>query len=78
VTREKNTLQPLWHKALRRYSQSDVHVLRVSDALNGHKSSAAGITADMFRKKKENNQLGIDGDTRKRVCGGSLTQVSPA
>ena len=24
------------------------------------------------------NQAIIDGDTRKRVCGGSLTQVSPA
>ena len=28
--------------------------------------------------RKEKDRLGIDGDTRRLVCGGSLTQVSPA
>jgi len=78
VTREKTTLQPLRHNALRQYPQSDVHVLRVFIRPERALTQRCRHNRRRVQKEKENNQLGIDGDTRKRVCGGSLTQVSPA
>lgn len=78
MTREKTTLWPLRHKALRRSLQSDVHVLRVFIRPERALTQRCGHNCRRVQKEKENDQLGIDGDTRKRVCGGSLTQVSPA
>jgi len=78
VTREKTTLQPLRHKASWQFPQSDVHVLRVFIRPERALTQRYGHNRRRVQKEKENNRLGIDGDTRKRVYGGSLTQVSPA